>query len=317
MKIAILDAKTLGDDIDLSIYEVFGEVVIYDSTPQELVAQRLYDIDVAILNKVKLNEQNLCDAKKLKLICLTATGFDNVDIAYAKSHNIAVCNVKGYSTDSVAQLTASLALSLSCHLNEFDSYCKSGKYTDSGVQNCLAPVFYELTGKTWGLYGYGNIGKKVGEIAKSLGCNVIVCKRTPDEDVECVSLEELFRRSDVISIHTPLNKDTLHSVDEKILSLAKQNAIIVNAARGAVLDEEAITNAVERGQIAGFATDVYSIEPMTKASAYNRLRTFDNVIFTPHMAWGAYEARVRLMDEIVKNITAFYNGEKRNRVDDM
>ena len=315
MKIVILDAETLGEDIDLTFLNEIGETIIYKSTPEEMVAQRINDANVVILNKIKLYKNNLADANNLKLICITATGFDNVDIDYAKQHKIAVCNVKGYSTNSVAQLTVSLALSLLCHISEYDLYCKSGKYTAAGVQNCLTPIFYELCGKTWGLYGYGNIGKKVAQIAEAFGCKIIVNKQTPDTTVECVTLEELFERSDVISLHTPLNENTKHSVNEKIISKMKNSAILINTARGAIVDEEAITNAIEKKQIAGFATDVYSSEPISKESCYNRLCGFSNVIFTPHMAWGAYETRVRLLNEVAENIKAFYKGEKRNRVD--
>ncbi len=315
MKIVVLDAKTLGDDIDLRIFDQIGETTVYDSTPDELVANRIKNAEIVVLNKVKLNESNLAGAENLKIICITATGFDNVDVDFARERNIAVCNVKGYSTDSVAQLTVSLALALSCHIAEYDEHCKSGKYTEEGIQNCLTPVFHELSDKVWGVYGYGGIGKKVAQIASAIGCKVLVCKKTPVEGVECVSLAELFERADVVSVHTPLNDETKHSINKDILSKAKQGCILVNVARGAVTDEEAVTKAVEDGVISGFATDVYSVEPMTNGSPFNRLKSFKNVIFTPHMAWGAYEARVRLMDEIVENIKAFYKGERRNRVD--
>lgn len=315
MNIVFLDATTLGDDLDLGIFDSVGTKTVYKLTSPDEVSGRISDADVVIINKVKLNRSNLSEAKRLKLICIAATGFDNVDLEYARMAGIAVCNVKGYSTDSVAQLSVSLALSLVCHLNVYDEYCKSGKYTESGVQNCLSPVIYELSGKTWGIYGYGNIGKKVGQVAKSLGCEVLVCKRTPEKDVQCVSLEELFARSDVITVHTPLNDGTLHSVDEKVLSKAKKSLILVNTARGAVFDEEAVVKAVEEGRIGGLATDVYSVEPMANDSPYNRLKDFKNVIFTPHNAWGAYESRVRLLGEMVKNIEAFFSGEIRNRVD--
>ena len=315
MNIAILDAATLGDDLDLSVFDSVGSKTVYKVTAPEEVSVRIKDADVVVINKVKLNEGNLSGADKLKLICIAATGFDNVDLEYARKKGIAVCNVKGYSTDSVAQLSVSLAMSLACHLNEYDAYCKSGKYTESGVQNCLTPVIYELSGKTWGIYGYGNIGKKVGEIAKAIGCNVIVCKRTPEEGVECVSLSEMFKRADVITVHTPLNEGTLHSVNEDVLAGAKRSLILVNTARGAVFDEEAVVKAVEEGKIGALATDVYSVEPMTADSPYNRLKDFKNVIFTPHNAWGAYESRVRLIGEIIKNINAFFGGEIRNRVD--
>ena len=315
MNIVILDAATLGDDLDLNVFDSVGTKTVYNVTAPGEVGDRVKDADVVVINKVKLNGENLSGADKLKLICIAATGFDNVDLEYARKRGIAVCNVKGYSTDSVAQLSVSLAMSLACHLNEYDSYCKSGKYTESGVQNCLKPVIYELSGKTWGIYGYGDIGKKVGLIAKAIGCKVIVCKRTPEDGTECVTLSELFKRADVITVHTPLNSETFHSVNAEILKNAKKSLILVNTARGAVFDEDAIVKAVEEGRIGALATDVYSVEPMTADSPYNRLKGFDNVIFTPHNAWGAYESRVRLISEIIKNINAFFSGEIRNRVD--
>lgn len=315
MNIVLLDAGTLGDDIDLDIFDKLGDKTVYGATDERDVAERIENADIVIINKVRLYEKNLSEAKKLKLICIAATGFDNVDLEYARKRGIAVCNVKGYSTDSVAQLTVSLALSLACRLNEYDEYCKSGKYTESGVQNCLRPTVYELNGKAWGIYGYGNIGKRVGEVARALGCRIRVCKRTPKEGVECVTLRELFRDSDIVSVHTPLNAETRASVNEDILAGAKDGLILVNTARGAVFDEEAVVKMVESGKISGFATDVYSVEPMSADSPYNRLKNYRNVIFTPHNAWGAYEARVRLINEMAKNITAFFNGEIRNRVD--
>lgn len=315
MKIVILDAATIGNDIDLGIFNQFGEVVIFEQTTKAEVVERLKDAGVAILNKVKLDQSNLSGAKNLKLICLTATGFDNVDTNYARENGIAVCNVKGYSTDSVAQLTVSMVLSLCCHLSEYDRYCKSGDYTKSGIANCLTPYFYELAGKTWGLFGYGNIGKQVAKVAEAFGCKVIVTKNTPDESVECVELTELFERADIVSVHTPLNPGTYHAIGDEVLARAKKKMILVNVARGAVVDEEAVTKAVEEGRLGGFATDVYDGEPMSENSPFNRLLKFDNVIFTPHMAWGAYEARTRLMEEIAENIRAFLDGKERNRVE--
>ncbi len=315
MKIVILDAETIGKDIDLSLFEELGEVTVFDKTNPEQTAERIKGADAIILNKIKLDESNLNTAKNLKLICLTATGFDNVDIKYARKNGIAVCNVKGYSTDSVAQLTVSMVLSLCTHLFEYDRYCKSGGYTKSGVATHLTPVFYELSGKVWGLYGYGEIGKKVAQIAKAFGCKILVSKNTPTEEAECVTLTELFERSDIITLHTPLNDGTYHAVGEEVLSKVKKGAILVNVARGAIVDDEAVTKAVEDGRLGGFATDVYPVEPMTKDSPFNRILEFDNVLLTPHMAWSAYESRVRLMEEIKENIKAFLRGERRNRVE--
>lgn len=315
MNIVFLDSGTVGNDIDISIYEKLGSLTTYTATSQSEAPERVKDANVIITNKVKLTEEVLSAAKELKLVCVTATGFDNVDLNYAKSHGIAVCNVKGYSTDSVAQITVATVLSLVNHLNFYDRFCKSGKYTESGVQNRLEPVFHELAGKTWGIYGYGNIGKKVAEVAKAFGCNVIVCKRMPEDGVECVTLSELFERSDIITLHTPLNDETYHSVNKEILEKSKKHLVLVNAARGAVTDEKAVYNAVIGGVIGAYGTDVYSVEPMQYDNPIYGLKDCENVMFTPHMAWGAYEARERLIYEVYENISAFFDGEIRNRVD--
>lgn len=315
MNIVFLDSGTVGNDIDINVYEKLGSLTTYNATPQSEAPERVKDANVIITNKVKLTEEVLSAAKELKLVCVTATGFDNVDLNYAKKNGIAVCNVKGYSTDSVAQITVATVLSLVNHLNFYDSFCKSGEYTKSGVQNRLEPVFHELAGKTWGIYGYGNIGKKVADVAKAFGCKVIVCKRTPEEGVECVTLSELFERSDIITLHTPLNDETYHSVNKEILAKSKKHLVLVNAARGAVTDEKAVYDAVTDGVIGAYGTDVYSVEPMQYDNPIFALKDCENVMFTPHMAWGAYEARERLIYEVYENIAAFCNGRIRNRVD--
>ena len=314
MKITILDANTLGEDIDVSGFDKLGEVTVFESTCPNDVTERISDSEIVVLNKVKLTGENLPFAKKLKLICITATGFDNVDIEYCKNHGIGVCNVAGYSTDSVVQVTASTVLSLVTKLNVYDRFVKSGEYTESGIFNCVKPVFHEMSGMTWGIAGLGSIGKKVATVAQAMGCHVLAFKRIPVDEYECVGIDELCQRSDIISLHTPLNSDTFHLINRERLSVMKKNCILVNAARGTVVDEEAVTEAVEKGIIGGFGTDVYSAEPMTKNNPYRRLFGRDNVIFTPHMAWGAYEARCRCVDEVLKNIESFLNGEKRSRI---
>lgn len=188
MKIVILDAKTLGDDMEFSQFEKLGEVSVYQTTSDLQLKDRIQDAEVIIVNKIKLNKDNLECAKKLKLICVTATGYDNIDINYCWRKEIGVCNVRGYSTDSVAQLTASMALSLMTHLDEFDDYVKSGKYTAGGVQNHLKPYFNEMAGKTWGIVGLGNIGGKVARIAHTLGCEVIANPHRKIEDYTCVKI---------------------------------------------------------------------------------------------------------------------------------
>ena len=315
MKIVILDAKTLGDDLEFSQFERLGEVTVYPTTSSLQLEERIKDAEVIIVNKIKLNESNLKDAKKLKLICVTATGYDNIDINYCWQREIGVCNVKGYSTDSVAQITASMALSLMTNLSEFDAYVKSGKYTAGGVQNHLRPYFHEMTGKTWGIVGLGNIGSRVARIAHVLGCRVLVKPHRAQDGIECVTLDELCERSDIISIHVPLNSETKGMIDKEHIDMMKDGVIFINVSRGAIADEEALVSAFENGKIGGLGIDVYTEEPMTTESPYNRVLDKKNVIFTPHMAWGAYEARRRCMDEVFKNIETFKMGGRRNRVD--
>ena len=315
MKITVLDSATLGEDLDLSPLSEVMETEIYVNTPPESVAERIAESDVVIINKVKLNESNLAGAKNLKLICIAATGFDNIDVAYCKTAGIAVCNVVGYSSLSVAQITVATVLSLSCHLHEHTETVRSGRYTESGVANSLTPVYHELAGKTWGIVGYGNIGKQVGRVADALGCNVIYNKRSPDEKPECVSLETLCKESDIITIHTPLSDSTRGLISADMISLMKNDVIVVNEARGAVTDETALSHAIKEGSIGALGCDVYSIEPFGTDHPFYEIKELPNVCLTPHMAWGAYEARVRCLGEIVLNIKAFFNGDIRNRVD--
>ena len=315
MKITVLDSATLGEDLDLSSLSEVMHTEIYKTTPPELVAERIAESDVVITNKIKLNESNLQNAKSLKLVCVAATGYDNIDTVYCKKAGIGVCNVVGYSTQSVAQITLATVLSLACHLHEHTETVRSGRYTASGVANCLTPVYHELAGKTWGIVGYGNIGKQVGRVAEALGCRAIYNKRTPDDKPECVSLETLCKESDIITIHTPLSESTRGLISEDMISLMKKDAIVVNEARGAVTDEAAIAKAVKEGRMGAFGCDVYSVEPFGEDHPFYQIKDLPNVCLTPHMAWGAYESRVRCLGEIILNIKAFFNGEKRNRVE--
>lgn len=227
MKITVLDAGTLGEDLSLAPLEKIGECDIYKTTPAEMVAERICGCDIVILNKIKLNQTNLCYAKNLKLICVTATGFDNIDIEYCRANNIAVCNVADYSSNSVAQLTVATVLALSVHLLEYTDFVNSGKYTESGVANRLTPVYHELSGLTWGVVGLGNIGKKVAKIAEAFGCRVIACKNTPEEGYECVDIDTLCREADIVTIHTPLNDSTKELINAERIALMKKNVILV------------------------------------------------------------------------------------------
>lgn len=313
MKIAVLDSATLGRDLDLSPLFELGEVDIYEgSTPSE-VEQRICDCDVVIINKIKLGEHNLPYAKRLKLICLAATGYDNVDIDYCRRAGIAVCNVVGYSTQSVSQITLAMVLFLASHLGEHTEFVRNGAYTASGIANNLTPVYNELCGKRWGIVGYGNIGRQVGRVAEALGCEVSACRSRACEGF--VSLEDICRDCDIITIHTPLSESTRGFIDERMISLMKPQAIVVNVARGAVWDEAAIARAVREGRIGALGCDVYSSEPFSKEHPFYDIKDMKNVCLTPHMAWGAYEARKRCLGEIIANIRAFAGGEVRSRVD--
>lgn len=315
MKIVVLDAKTLGEDVSVEPLSEFGDLTVYPSTNQNDVAERVKDAECIVTNKVKINESTVGEAKNLRLVAVTATGYDNIDTAYCKSRGIAVCNVTGYSTDAVTEVTIAMVLSLFTHLPEYNRFVKSGDYTASGIANRLSPVYREIAGKTWGIVGYGNIGRSVATVAKALGCHVVATSRTPRSDVKMLPLSELCRVSDIISLHTPLTEETRGMIGENELRLMKPDAILVNVARGAVMDEEAVVRALLENRIGGLGTDVYSVEPFPKDSPYARLSNCDRACLTPHMAWGAYETRLRVVDEIKENIRAFLRGEKRNRVE--
>ena len=315
MKITVLDAATLGEDLSLEPLKAVGECEVFQNTPPELVPKRIAESDVVVINKVKLNESNLCDAKLLKLICIAATGYDNIDINYCRSREIGVCNVVGYSSHSVAQLTAATVLALSVNLLPFNSFVTSGEYSKSGVANKLSPVYHELFGKTWGIVGYGNIGKEVGSVARALGCRLVVCKRTPVAGVECVDIDTLCRMCDIITVHTPLNDSTRAIINADRIAKMKDGVILVNEARGAVTDEVAVAQGIKSGKIGAFGCDVYSTEPFSCDHPFYEIKDMQNVILTPHMAWGAYEARVRCLDEIVANIKDFFSGGTKGRVD--
>lgn len=315
IRAVLLDAATLGDDISLAPLEAQASLTVYPLTPPEAVAPRIRDAHVVIVNKIRLNEENLAGAAGLKLICVAATGYDNIDVAYCRRRGIAVCNVLGYSTDSVAQLTVAMVLELMLHLPTMSGYVRSGAYTASGVANRLTPAFHELAGKTWGIVGAGNIGKKVAHIAEAFGCRVMVCRRRPDPDYPTVDIDTLCREADIISVHTPLTDETQGLISRARIAAMKPGVILVNVARGAVADEAALADAVRAGQIGGLGVDVYSAEPLPADHPLYAVRTLPNVCLTPHMAWGAVEARQRCIGEMAENISACFAGRVRCRVD--
>lgn len=315
MKITVLDKFSLGEDTPLEVLCRIGEVEFYDRTPPELVAERLADTEVVIINKVKITREVIENSPKLKLICVFATGFDNIDIAAAREKGVAVCNVPGYSTESVALYTVATVTALFSNLITYRNFVNSGEYTASGVPNRLVPVYHEIAGKKWGIIGYGNIGKAVAKVAEALGAELLVNKRTPIDGVRCVDIDTLCKEADVITLHCPLNDGTREIINKDRIAMMKDGVIIVNEARGAVLNEGDIADGVLSGKIRGFGCDVYSVEPFGKDHPYNKIKDMDNVILTPHAAWGAYESRKRCIGIIADNINAFYSGNILNRVD--
>ena len=314
MKIVILDSATLGSDIDLSPIYNAGEVTEYKSTPPEVLYDRIKDADTIVVNKIKLGKCELEKALNLKLICITATGYDNIDTSYCRHRGIALCNVPAYSTDSVAQVTAAMALSLCCRMNEYSDFVNSGEYTASGIANRLTPVYREISSMTWGIVGGGAIGSRVAEIATSLGARVLICRRKNDERYENADIDTLVEKSDIISLHLPLTDETRNLISRERIEKMKNDAILINVARGAVVDEEALTEAVENGKIGGIGIDVYSTEPFRIDHPFSRILGNPRVLLTPHMAWGSAEARARCVNIIANNIYCFYNQKSINRI---
>ena len=315
MKIVVLDAATLGGDLDLSPLYDLGEVTVYPGTAPEELAARIADADVTVSNKLKLNRDNLAGAGNLKLICVCATGFDCIDVEYCREKGIGVCNVPGYSTESVSQLTLTMALALMGHLGEYRNHVHSGAYSRGGVANCLTPVWHEIAGKTWGVIGGGNIGQRVAGLAQAFGCKVLMCRRKEDPKYETADVDTLCETADIISVHTPLNEQTRGLIGEKQIGLMKKNAIFINVARGLVADEEALAKAIEEERLGGLGVDVFSAEPFGEDHPYTRILDRDNVILTPHTAWGAIETRNRCLQIVADNIKVWQEGERQNRVD--
>lgn len=315
MNITVLDAGTLGDDLSLAPLSACGTVTVFPSSPQETLKDRLATCEVAVLNKVKITREVLADAPALRLICLTATGYDNVDLEACRERGVAVCNVRGYSTHSVAQVTLAMALSLSTHLPAYANYVSSGAYTEGGVANRLQPIYHELHGKTWGICGLGAIGRQVARTAQVMGCRVLACRRSPDEEFETVDMDTLCKNADILSLHLPLSAETKGFLSRERIARMKKSAIVINVARGAVADEEALAEAIENQALGGLGIDVYSTEPMPNTHPLWRIKNHPRVLLTPHMAWGAFEARARCVEIVAQNIRAFLQGEQLNRVD--
>jgi len=317
MKIVILERNSVGLDVSVDGIKQFGEVTEYPNTTAENVKERIKDAEIIIANKAPLNADVLQDAPHVRLICEFATGFDNVDIEYCKSRGIKVANVVNYSTDAVAQHTFALCFYVLEKLRHYDEYVKSGAYAAQDRFSNFDIPFTELAGKTWAIVGMGNIGRKVAEIAQAFGCRVIFYSASGNStctDYERVDFDTLLAEADVLSLHCPLSDRTRRLIDLKALQKMKKSAVLINVARGPVVDDQALYTALTEGYIAAAGLDVTSTEPMKDSNPLSRFKDSNRLIITPHMAWASTEARERCVFEVCKNIEAFLKGENRNIV---
>lgn len=304
MKIVFLDAATMGD-VSFEPIECLGDFVAYDTSTPEQARERVRDADVLIINKVLVDRQLIDSAPQLKLICISATGVNNIDVEYAASKGIPVRNVAGYSTDSVAQSAFMHILTLIGGSPYFDKSVKSGEYSRSGMFTDPKWNWRELSGKTIGIIGLGNIGRKVASIADAFGMDVCYFSTSGTshcKDYPSLTLEELLAKSDVVSIHAPLNDRTADLIGEKELAMMKPSAFLVNMGRGAIVNEEALAYAVDHGIIAGAGLDVFVVEPIPENHPYMNMQHPERMSLAPHVAWGSVEARTRLVGMIADNI---------------
>ena len=316
-KIVVLDGKTLGN-VDYIKLNEFGQVIYYDMTSEDMISERIKEADIVLTNKVVLKEKDLKNAENLKLICEMATGYNNIDLDYARKNNIAVTNVAGYSTNTVAQHTFAMLLHLYDNLNYFDNFVKSGEYSKSGMFTNLEMTYNDLCGKVWGIIGLGAIGKRVAKIAQAFGARVIYYStsgKNADSDFAQVNFDELLEKSEVISINAPLNEKTKGLINYEALSKMKNDAILINVGRGPIVVDEDLARAIDEGIIGGAALDVFEVEPIPCDNPLLSVRNKEKLIMTPHVAWASEEARKRLFDDLLENISAFNRGERRNRVD--
>ena len=318
MKIVILERNSVGLDISVEGFSQFGEVITYPNTvTEEEVIERIEDADVVVGNKAPLTEKTLQGAKNIKLICEFATGYDNVDLAYCSKRGIKVANVRNYSTDAVAQHTFALCLYVLEKLRHYDEYVKSGAYASQSRFSNFDESFFELAGKTWGIIGMGNIGRKVAQIASAFGCRVIfhsVTGKSTCTDYEQVDFDTLLRESDVLSLHCPLSDLTRNLINKDALAKMKKSAILINVARGPVVNDQDLHDALVNGEIQAAGLDVTSTEPMKVSNPLSKIMDSRKLFITPHLAWASVEARNRCVSETCRNIEAFIKGESRNIV---
>ncbi len=316
MKIVFLDMKTLGFPVDVSGLYRFGQVELYDYLSDEDVAGAIEDADILITNQNKLNESNLKDAKALKLICQSGTGYNNLDVEYCGRKGIAVANVPSYAANSVAQHTFAMLFYLISHSSYYVNERKQGDFSKGFGTLHLGKEFFELEGKTWGIIGFGEIGKKVAQYAQGFGCDVIYYSTTgmnQNASFPSVDFEEILQRADILSIHAPLNDHTRDLIGIKELKRMKKTAYLLNLGRGGILCEKALATALSEEIIAGAGLDVFEDEPPKEDNPLLRIET-DNLYMTPHIGYASKEARIRLMETICSNISSFLEQKEQNRI---
>ena len=318
MNIVILERDSVGTDISVDCYKDFGDVTFYANTDNEAdVIERIKDADIVINNKAPMNARTLANATNVRLIAGFATGFDNVDIPYCQTHDIAVANVSNYCTEAVAQHTFAMALFLLEKLSHYDNYVKSGEYQSQRRFSNFDIPFTELAGKTWGIVGMGNIGHAVAKIATAFGCKVIFYSASGHStctDYPQVDLDTLLQTSDFVSLHCPLTDRTRNLIDAKALKKMKPTALLINVARGPVVNNHDLYDALVAHTIAGAGLDVLEKEPLRAQNPLSTFKDSTRLIITPHLAWASTEARQRCVDEVYENIKAFLEGKKRNIV---
>ena len=314
MKIVLTDCATVtADDLELSVLERFGEVTYYPETAPSDTAERIKDADIVIINKTVIGKAEIDAAKNLKLVALFATGYNNVDVKYAREKGITVCNAGSYSTSAVAQQVFAYILAHASKVAQYDADVKNGDWIRSRLFCFFSRPTYELAGKTLGIFGYGAIGKRVAAIANALEMNVIVCTRTKknDDTVTFVDFETLLKESDYLSVHCPLTEATTELFNAEVFSKMKKGAYFINTARGGVIVEQALRDALTSGHLSGAAVDVLTKEPMQASSP---LLNAPNITITPHIAWAPLQTRERLLSIVEANVEAFLNGKPQNVV---
>ena len=312
MKIAI-NTSGLGKETDLSVFEKLGDAVYFEELKREELFRLASDCDAIIINKVAVDETLLSACPKLKYVGVFATGYNVVDINACNKRGITVTNVPGYSTNAVAQHVFALLLNFLGAIDKYTASVAAGDWIKSKSFTYSVRPTYELQGKTFGIYGYGNIGKAVAKIADAFGANVIICTRTKPQSCPypIVSKEEIFKKSDILSLHCPMTEATANLINEQTLSLMKKSAVLINTARGGLVDENALANALNSGKIAGACVDTVLVEPM---KADNPLNTAKNCYITPHVAWTPVETKARLVEIACENLKAFMQGNPINTV---